>query len=295
MSEKKLSPNGILIGMQTRFSPSFIGIGATHAGLPQVTKWLSEHPDVADTIPAANFFNTKTYEKQGIRWYEEKLLATIKKPEQKAGDCTAGYLFTSGVSEKIAHHFAEAKLFVIVRHPLLRALAEYEAHKSIDSTAATMTAAEYLARNEMVQQYSCYADYLTEFFDYHSPIDMHILVYEELAASPLETIQKLYDYIGVNRQVIPRGLKQFAPPPEPPKNPGLIKRTTMKVKALYKKLVERPVGPVFPPDPVLETLLTPEEKAMFLEVFIPATERLSHMMGRDMVTFWNLDSQNNEQ
>ncbi|MCU0678076.1 MAG: sulfotransferase [Candidatus Pacebacteria bacterium] len=270
--------------------PSFIGIGAPHAGLGQVVTWLSEHEDVADSIPACNFFNTTAYEKKGLAWYEERLRSGVKHLGQKTGDCTPGYLTTPGVAERIVSHYADSQLFVIVRHPLRRALAEYEVHRKLDVHAATMSAAEYLTKFDTLQRYSRYAEYLDEYFGYYSPVGLQVLVYEEIAAAPLEAIQRLYHYIGVDKNVIPKSLRQFAPPPEPPKNPGLIKRSIMKGKATYKKLTVKPVGPVFGLEPQVEMMLSPAEQALFTKAFIAPTERLSHLMGRDMVAFWELDN-----
>jgi hypothetical protein len=64
----------------------------------------------------------------------------------------------------------------------------------------------------------------------------------------------------------------------------------MKGRSAYKKLTEKPRGPVFGPEPTIETLLTPAEIALFTKAFIAPTERLSHLIGRDMVAFWELDN-----
>lgn len=270
--------------------PSFIGIGAPHAGLGQIVTWLAEHDDVADSIPACNFFNTQAYEKKGLAWYEERVRAGAKHPDQKTGDCTPGYLTTPGVAERIVAHYADSRLFVVVRHPLHRALAEYQVHQKLDAKAAHLSAAAYLTQYDTLQRYSRYAEYLDDYFGYYSPVDLHILVYEEIADNPLAAIAQLYDYIGVDKQVIPKSLKPYAPPPEPPKNPGLIKRSIMKGKSAYKKLTEKPAGPVFGPEPVVLDLLSTAEQELFTKAFIAPTERLSHLMGRDMVAFWGLDN-----
>jgi hypothetical protein len=270
--------------------PSFIGIGAPHAGLGQIVTWLSEHDDVADTIPACNFFNTSAYEKKGLAWYEGKLRDSMKRPGQKTGDCTPGYLTTPGVAERIVSHYADSQLFVVVRHPLHRALAEYEAHKTLDVHATRLSAAEYLTQFDTLQRYSRYAEYLDEYFGYYSPVDLQVLVYEEIAAAPLDATQRLYDYLGLDKKMIPKSLKRYAPPPEPPKNPGLIKRSIMNGKAAYKKFTETPLGPVFGPEPEVDVLLSPAEKELFTKAFVAPTERLSHLMGRDMVAFWGLDN-----
>lgn len=275
--------------LHKHIGPHFIGIGASHAGLGQIASWLTEHESVVDHVPACNFFNTNAYEKKGLAWYEDRLRSLVKKPDQKTGDCTPGYLTNPGVAGRIAEHYADTQLFVVVRHPLHRALAEYEVHRTIDVRAAQLSAAEYLAQHEALQRYSRYAEHLEEYFSYYSPVDLKVLIYEEIAQTPLESVQGLYDYLGLDKKVVPKSLKQFAPPPDPPKHPGLIKRGIMKGKAVYKKLTEKPIGPVFLKDPDVDRLLSSAEKKLFLEAFIAPTERLSNFVGRDMVAYWGLD------
>ncbi len=274
--------------MKSRQGPAFIGIGAPHTGLGGIATWLSEHESVVDHIPACNFFNTDLYEKRGLDWYEARLRSTARRPGQLMGDISPGYLAAPEAATRIVDAYPDAKLFVVVRHPLRRAIAAYLANREIDTTIARMNAAEYLTHYQAEQRQSSYALHLEQYFAFYSPVTLKVIIYEELANSPLTVMQDLYAYIDINKDAIPKGLKHFAPPPDPPKNPGLIKRSIMKGKAVYKKLTERPIGPVFPVDPDLDAYLSPEEKALFLKAFVAPTTQLSHLMGRDMVAYWDL-------
>lgn len=274
--------------MKMRHGPAFIGIGASHAGLTQITKWLSEHEAVTDTIAAGNFFNTEAFTKKGLAWYENRIGCGQENKGKLCGDVTAGYLVDKDVPKRIATTYGDAKLFLIVRHPLKRALQAYLTNQSIDKSASHLSAAAYLAKETAIQTESYYADHLAYYYEYYAPVNLHIIVYEDLVADPVKTMQALYAYLEIDAGVIPKGLKHLAPPPEPPKNPGLIKRTRMRIHSLYKRLRERPVGPLFPPEPDIDSLLSPEEKQLFVASQRPATDRLSHMVGRDMLSFWDL-------
>lgn len=271
-----------------RQGPAFIGIGASHAGLSQVTKWLSEHEAVADTIPAENFFNTEAFTKKSLDWYEGRIGCGQQNKGRLCGDVTSGYLVNKDVPKRIATSYSDTKLFLIVRHPLKRALRAYIANQALDKSASSLSAAAYLAKETAIQMESCYADHLAYYYEYYAPVNLHIIVYEDLVEDPIKTMQSLYTYLEIDPQVIPKGLKHLAPPPEPPKNPGLIKRTRMRIHKFYKRLRERPVGPLFPPEPDMERLLSAEEIQLFVASMRPATDRLSHMVGRDMLSFWDL-------
>lgn len=275
--------------MKMRHGPAFIGIGASHAGLAQVTKWLSEHEAIADIIPAGNFFNTDAFTKKGLDWYETRIGCGHQPAAILCGDVTPGYLLHHDVPHRIATSYGDTKLFLIVRHPLKRALQAYIANQTIDKAASNLSAGAYLSKESAIQTESCYADHLAYYYEYYAPVNLHIIVYEDLVADPIKTMQSLYAYLEVDAQVIPKGLKHLAPPPEPPKNPGLIKRTIIRGKKLYKRLRERPIGPLFPSEPDMDTLLSPEEKQLFIASMRPATDRLSHMVGRDMLSFWDLN------
>lgn len=272
-----------------RKGPAFIGIGASFAGLTQVTTWLAEHDEIVDVIPSGNFFNTEAFTKKGLDWYEERICPSQGKSGLLCGDVSPGYLINAQVPKRIATSYSETKLFVIVRHPLKRALAAYVAHRDIDARAKNQSAATYLAEEVSLQTESYYADHLAHFSEYYAPVNLHIIAYEDLVADPLKVMSELYEYLEVTKTVIPKSLRHLAPPPEPPKNPGLIKRSIVRIKTAVKKFRERPIGPLFPPEPAIETLLSAEEQALFVASMRPSADRLSHIMGRDMVAFWNLE------
>ncbi len=275
--------------MKNRRGPSFVGIGASYTALSQITLWLSEHDQISDHIPIGNFFNTEAFTKKGYDWYEKRLNGGSWGTGQLYGDVTPGYLLHPKAASRIATSYSDAKLFLVVRHPLKRALAAYIAHQTIDKSAKLLSAGAYLSKESWLQTESCYADHLMQYSEYYSPVNLHIIVYEDLLADPLKTMKELYAYLGVNDALVPKGLKQLVPPVDPPKNPGLIKLGIFGIKKNYKKITTRKIPPLFSAEPDITALLTPEELDLFKASFRPSANRLSHLMGRDMVAFWELD------
>jgi Sulfotransferase family len=271
----------------SKLTPTFIGIGTGYAGLGKITTWLGEHPAIADHVPALNFFSTSAYTKHGYDWYAGKL-AEQSTGVTCFGDCSPSYLYESSAAERIARDCPRTKLFVVLRHPLLRALAEYEALRSIDGQAQRMKAVEYLARFPKLQTQGFYADYLESYLVYYSTLELKVIFYEDLVENPLTVMQDLYAYLEVDKNFVPKELKSFVPPPEEPKHPGLIKRTRKRIYKLYKKLTTAEAKPLFTPDSILEANLSSTEKSLFIQAYLPSVDRLSRIVGKDMATYWHM-------
>ncbi len=270
-----------------KVAPNFVGIGAAYAGLGVVAEMLAEHPAIANHIRAHNFFNTDRYEKKGKTWYETELLRDAG-AGTLLGDVTAGYMSSHMAADRIAADYPDAKLFVILRHPLRRAVVEFASLQKIDSTAAKHQAATYLSEHPEVQKHSFYGSLLQSFFGYYSPIQLHVILYEELVEDPLKEISRLYDFLEVDKNFIPKRLRPFAPPPEDPKNPSLFYRAKKLIKKLYKKMFVKAPEPVFPAEIILNQWLTEEQIEIFNKAFAVDSDQLSFLLHRDMSEFWSL-------
>jgi hypothetical protein len=267
--------------------PHIIGIGSAHAGLGLVSELLAEHPAIADSLPPRNFFNTETFTKRGYPWYEQ-LLAS-QSDGLLVGDCTPGYALHPQCAERIASAYPDAKLFMIVRHPLRRLLTEFAALQKIDKEAARSTPAGYLAAHPELQARSCYGAQLQQFFAYYSPLQLLVIVYEDLVTDPLKVMSELYDFYGVDKNFIPKRLRPYAPLPDEPKHRSLVSKLFKLIRSVYKKLTYREPAPVFPPEVAVGKLLSPDEVALFNRVYITDAKQLTTFMGRDIGVFWGLD------
>ncbi len=274
-----------------KFAPDFIGIGTSYAGLGKVAGWLAEHPEIANHIQPGNFFNTNAYEKKGHTWYKEKV---CDERGGITGDCTPGYMTDPTVAEKIATNYPTTKLFVILRHPIYRALAEYTARRDFDARALRSDAATYISHEPSLQRFGFYGAQLEPYFSYYSPIQLYVIFYEDLANSPLTELAKLYEFLGVNPNFIPRDLKPFAPAPEEPKRRSLLKKLIQFGPRLYKKITTKPVQPIFVSDSTLQPLLAPEAWEALRIMYTPDLRILSNLLNRDMAAFWRLDDNPNE-
>ena len=151
-----------------------------------------------------------------------------------------------------------------------------------------MSAGEYLNAVGAILDHGAYAKYLENYYQYYSPLQLHIMVYEEIAEKPLDSIQTLYEYLEVQKDFVPPALLAYAPPPEEPKNPGIIKRNTFRLKMWYRSFRIKPPQPVFASDAALKNLLSEEEWEYYTARLLPEVDRLSHLLSRDMSYVWGM-------
>ena len=270
-----------------KHAPQFIGIGGKGTGLALLTRLLEAHPDVRGPLPNVGFFCTNSGKGEDITIYEKALALTT--PAPKSGECCPDYLSNKEAARCIAAAYPDAKLFAIVRNPIDRAIVEYQHVKSTRQIPASVSCAQYMTNHESAQTDGFYAKHLNQFFSFYSPLEMYIIVYEDFVKEPLMVIQKLYDFLELKKDFIPKRLEAYAPPPDEPIHPGRIKRLIRFIIQRAQKLHPKKVlGPIAPPQPVHANFFSPQELKLFKATFAADAAQLSHMMHRDMVVEWNL-------
>lgn len=269
-------------------APQFIGIGGRGTGLSLFSSFLSAHPHISSSLPAVHFFNTDDFTEKGVHHYQSVL--GLLGSKTCCGEVCAEYLTAPLVAQRIAETFPDTKLFAVVRHPLERAVIEYKHAKSKNLITKNVTCAQFLTNHPQVQTDGFYHKHLRRYFEFYSPLELYVVVYEDLVRDPLGTIQKLYDFLEVDKNFIPPSLQMFAPPPEEPKHPGKIKRLIRFLIRVCKKIrpAKAPVSPV-PPSIQVRDYFSDEELALFNTTFAADAAQLSYLLKRDMVIEWNLD------
>lgn len=269
-----------------RNSPQFIGIGAEYAGLGVITRLLADHPDLSSSIPALNFFNTDAFEDKGVSWYQS--IFTNSESTRILGECSPGYLQAPGVAARIVSLCPDAKLFVVVRNPLDRAIAQYKHARTSGQINEQISCAQYLTTHPSAQTAGFYGKYLHDFFAYYSSLQLHVMVYEDFVSEPLKVMQTLYTFLEVDPNFIPKALAQYAPPPDEPKHRGRISRLIHFVVRLIKKARTKPAISIVPPPFALADYFSATELVTFKRVFAVDSTHLTNLLHRDMPVFWDL-------
>lgn len=267
-------------------SPDFIGIGAEFSGLGILTQVLAEHPAVVDTIPTLNFFNSDKFITKGTAWYESVLPKRGK--ISVIGECTPSYLEAIGVAERIVTEYPDTKLFVVVRNPIDRAIAQYVHACKVKQINSKISCSKYLTTHLKAQTAGFYGKHLHDFFAYYSSLQLHVIVYEDFVKDPLRVTQTLYAFLGLDATVIPRALSAYAPPPEEPKHRGRISRLMHYVIQQSKNIRAKKTVALVPAPFEHSSYFSPGELETFKRVFAVDSTHLTNLLHRDMPVFWGL-------
>lgn len=269
-------------------APKFIGIGGEGCGLALVTELLDVHPQINSPIPSLQFFSSSAYEEKDLSEYVKAL--RLAPPPAVCGESCPEYLATKGVEERIARTYPDTRLFAIVRNPIDRGIVEYKHARANQKIPKNMTCAQYLTNYPTAQTDGFFGRHLMRYFTIYTSLQLHVMVYEDFVKEPLKSLQQLYDFLEIDREFIPKRLATYAPPPEEPKHPGLIKRLFKLIGKILKKIrPKKEFGPLTPPPLNHLDFFSPEELRVFKATFAADAAQLSNLMHRDMVVEWSLE------
>ena len=101
--------------------PDFLGIGVQKGGTTTLQRLLEQHPQVY-LPPCKELHYFSLHYGQGEAWYQQQFEAAA--PDQRCGEITPYYLFHPQVPARIHALLPEAKLIVLLRDPVERALSQ---------------------------------------------------------------------------------------------------------------------------------------------------------------------------
>jgi hypothetical protein len=218
-----------------RMLPDFLIVGAAKGGTTSLFDWLCEHPVVARPTTDGRlrkellFFDYQ-YDR-GTEWYrthfpleqERRDFELRHGARLQTGEATASYLSGHWVPERVRKLIPEVKLIVSLRNPVDRAysafhmsrrrsLEECERFESALALEASRLAPE-LARVHADRWYappapaplgywsylqrSRYAEHVARWLEYFPREQFLFLEFEQLAADPQATLDRVYAFLGL--------------------------------------------------------------------------------------------------
>lgn len=130
--------------------PSFVIVGTQKGGTTYLYSLLSEHPQVVSSARKEVQFFTLHFDR-GLRWYSaqfpsrrsvEALSKSLGKPVV-AGEASPYYMFHPRSLRNLANTLPEAKVIVLLRNPVERAVSHY--HHNVDRRFETLSFEDALA------------------------------------------------------------------------------------------------------------------------------------------------------
>lgn len=261
--------------------PHFIGIGGLHTGLTTILPLITAHPAVSSTMPNTNFF-TRPHTDAELGAYTEQFQEVGK---LLVGECSPAYLTHPAAAERISVACPDTKLFAVINHPLQRLVEEWRRGET--GKPRTRRCYEYASANQTALARGLYGTALTQYFSYYSPLQLHVIVYEDFLADPLAVMRSVYEFLGVQKDFVPLALSAYVPPTEEPKvKPFIVKRVLAWGPKRLKAYRDAKAQLVLTPPPPVHRFFTPEELQALVSYYEADVAVANNLLGRNLTAVW---------
>ena len=272
--------------MSDRVDPSiitFLMVGCQRCGTTWVDAAIRSHPEVFLPAQKQTYFFDRHWER-GSAWYLDNFRDA--RPEQRAvGEVATGYCLLEAIP-RMAGMLPHARLLMCMRHPVERAYSYYQSRRSEMGWTSFEQA---LAESEDLQERGRYIEQIERILHHYDRDRLLLLFYEDLAKDDRAFLDRILDFIGVDRAWQSPLLGQR-------KNAAMFPRVRRVLHSIGLKrvLVEAsrsPVGDVvrkvqkrFGQRGYAE--MNPVTRQELSQYFRPFNERLAAFTGRDLDQ-WN--------
>jgi len=176
--------------------PNFLIIGAAKAGTTSLHSYLALHPQIhMSRHKELAFFDDRLRWSKGLDWYKSYFDSSYPVNGESSPQYTI-HPTVLGVPERIKEVLGAPKLIYIVRDPIDRMLSEYTQIWDLWPDAEKFDIAEI--QSSTPYHCSCYATQLSRYLDLFPKENVLMLVLERLNANPVETLQLVFRFLGVD-------------------------------------------------------------------------------------------------
>ena len=306
--------------------PNLFIVGQPKSGTTALHQFLGQHPEIyMSSIKEPHFFcsdfhleSDRAYSKP--RFYdfrsESAYLQLFSKAKNVkiAGESSTNYLYSQVAAEKIYNFNPDAKIIIVLREPakflyslhshyvkfteenepdFQTALALERDRKQERALSPRVTSPSYLYYSQRVQ----YAQQVKRYCDRFKPEQIKIIIFEDFKAANDEVFRDVLKFLGVDTSFTPEYAAvnvnkevKFKAINKAINNP--------LVKGISKNLLSQEFND-FVRDNIVEKLLwhqapkatMPEEiKVQLMQQYKPEVERVSALLGIDLVAKWGYDN-----
>lgn len=190
--------------------PTFLGIGVPRAGTTWLHTLLSAHPDVY--LPTrrkeVRFFDR--HHDQGREWYEEFFCDPDEARRYSAiGEISPQYLYCDECPERISTLLPDAKLIVMLRHPVDRAYSQFGF--VIQRRDFRGSFEEFVASRNRALEMGFYSRHLARYLDHFDRSQIHPMIFEEAVSERSQVRGELARFLGVSEQLFPEAIDRVNP------------------------------------------------------------------------------------
>jgi hypothetical protein len=195
--------------------PNFLIIGAQKSASTFVHECIREHPDVFMPRHEIAFFQDPDYLESDISQF--KSIFDAVKNEKAIGIKCPDYLARPECPERIYKHIPNAKLIVVLRNPVDRAISAYywfmqvgiipvrPLEEGLKDVISGQYDSQYPRCQEIIN-YGFYHEHLMRYLHYFDKKQLLIVLQSDLKDSPQQVISRIYRFLEIDESYLPKTL-----------------------------------------------------------------------------------------
>ena len=289
--------------------PTFLMAGVQKAGTSSVYKYLEQHPQVClGTVKEPNFLeselpsetianNQAYYEKRAFRYSYEKYLDNFSQctDELAIGDGSVNCLFHYETSiPRIQKYIPNAKIFVVLRHPVERAFSDYLMHlRDAINSEQTLPLTKQSPSSFQLRK-GLYYESIKSFQETFGTRQFRVYFYKDFCQDSIQMMKSIYEFIGVSADFEPDTSEKYQTA-SIPKN-SFINRLLRKQNPL-KTVFRSTIGTLLPEEKrqairswlisknsqsKQSVSLSPKERQVLLDYYREDVLKLQDYLDRDL-------------
>ncbi|WP_321166388.1 sulfotransferase [Serinicoccus sp. CUA-874] len=180
--------------------PNFLYIGPDKAGSTWLHEVLVKHPDIFLT-PAKDLYFFDRYYQRGVEWYRRFFSGADH--ERVVGEVCQDYLFDPAAPARIREVLGTPKMMVTLRDPSERAFSSYLYMRKHGRAPATFS--EALDRIPKLVEHGRYGALLENYREVFPDEALHVAVFDDLKADPQSFLDRVLDWLEVDRMDLSDG------------------------------------------------------------------------------------------
>ena len=179
----------------------FIGLGAQKAASTWLYDILEDHPEVAVSAnKEVDYFSR--YHDYGAQWYARQFPLQDKTLQESIlcqGEISPSYLVSRGAPERARRLFPDARLVVVLRDPVERALSNHRHDVRIGLFQGKDLSFEAgLKNNPEYMNQGFYHQHLARWLTCFDQEQLLVLLVDDIRRDPAQTASVLYRHLGVS-------------------------------------------------------------------------------------------------
>jgi hypothetical protein len=188
-------------------------VGTPKAGTTSLHHYLDQHADVCmSSVKEPNYFSsnevsTLLYNSLCVDNSEDYQKLFSNQKSKITGEASVSYLFYEDVPKRIHDYNSEAKIIIMLRHPIERAFSHYLMDCRLGFCSENLE--DIIANPQKFPQYfqqylelGNYCPQLKRYIDTFGREQVMIIFYEDFKADAQKVMTSLFSFLRINQQVV---------------------------------------------------------------------------------------------